>query len=1020
MDKKHGILQVLGWILLVLAFFIGLGVAVTSHLLTRPKYYAHQVQESVTKVEKNLKDLADNNADASSYGNNGFGLFIFNGDSLLFWNNNSVGPRIIRRRVKPDTDTICNLLTGDYYVHSFSKGQMTYYTFALLNTTYKLENRYFENRFVISNPLIKNKVQFHDDEGYTIYSTEGRTLGRFQIEPTTTLRSPHREIVYGIIVLLALFGILLIVNGKRKPMEVQYKFRVEYGIGTIIAVAVLLTYLFYHRSVNQENAEMRAIADRLSEKRDVRFEKSYTGFTELVNTDNTLNDIVFSESNVLADVVLGYCKELLFDETMNQYVSSLTLCDPDEEITIQPGGFITDCDDYFLEKLANNSQKRIGEGLYFIDYNTLDPNYLGKIRLFSTDSLQEKTLYLEFYKPIAPEGFSFPQFLQETGNKKPYDYSVAHYRDNILVYKYGKYAYPNYFSKLKVKDMSFSQERGYKHYTRNTDNNKSIVISTPRKGWSEITAPFAVFFLGLLIPYLVLYWLVKPQQEIKKRSFRQRLQSVVFLTLGLSFLAIGPVSVIYMRSLYNQKTSAAQFETTRSIAAEMCNDVHIEELINQVSRETIREVLQHYATTFFTDLNLYKLDGRLIATTRMEIYDLNLQAPLMNPEAYQAMHQNKALFYTHEEHLGKGLYESAYIPLNDSNGNTIAYLNTPYFTSATELHKEIRNFVLTYINIILVLLAFALIFVINLTNRLTQPLSLIQSKLGNIKIDQKNEPIEWKANDEIGALVKQYNQLIVELEKSTVELKRTTTESAWRGVARQVAHEIKNSLTPMRLSVQMLQRNIDNGKATPEQILRTTNTLIEQIDALSDIASSFSRYAKLPENHPQPLDLAELIGNVVNLYDNTENIEFHFNYDPSQEYTFNGDKTNLNSAFGNLVKNAVQAIGSKPDGKISADLKTIDKWFIISIKDNGKGIKEEDKSQIFLPNFTTKTGGSGVGLSLTYNIVQVAGGTISFESEENVGTTFRIELPKQYTSAPTAMKKPSNFSTKESLRSALK
>ena len=198
----------------------------------------------------------------------------------------------------------------------------------------------------------------------------------------------------------------------------------------------------------------------------------------------------------------------------------------------------------------------------------------------------------------------------------------------------------------------------------------------------------------------------------------------------------------------------------------------------------------------------------------------------------------------------------------------------------------------------------------------------------------------------------------------------------------------------MRLSVQLLQRNIENGKATPEQIQRTTNTLIEQIDALSDIASSFSRYAKLPENHPQPLDLAELIGNVVNLYDNIENIEFHYDYDPSQDHTYNGDKTNLNSAIGNLIKNATQAIGSKPDGRIDVRLQSTETNFIISVKDNGKGIKEEDKSQIFLPNFTTKSGGSGVGLSLTYNIIQAAGGTISFESEEGKGTMFVVELLK--------------------------
>jgi len=232
------------------------------------------------------------------------------------------------------------------------------------------------------------------------------------------------------------------------------------------------------------------------------------------------------------------------------------------------------------------------------------------------------------------------------------------------------------------------------------------------------------------------------------------------------------------------------------------------------------------------------------------------------------------------------------------------------------------------------------------------------------------------------------------LEKSATELKRTAAESAWRGVARQVAHEIKNSLTPMRLSVQLLQRNVDNGKATPEQVQRTTNTLIEQIDALSDIASSFSRYAKLPENHPAPLDLAELIQNVVNLYDNTDNIEFHYDFDPTKDHTYNGDKTNLNSVVGNLIKNATQAIGSKPNGQIDVSLKDAKTAFIISVKDNGKGIKEDDKSQIFLPNFTTKSGGSGVGLSLSYNIVQAAGGTISFESQEGVGTEFVIELPK--------------------------
>ena len=199
----------------------------------------------------------------------------------------------------------------------------------------------------------------------------------------------------------------------------------------------------------------------------------------------------------------------------------------------------------------------------------------------------------------------------------------------------------------------------------------------------------------------------------------------------------------------------------------------------------------------------------------------------------------------------------------------------------------------------------------------------------------------------------------------------------------------------MRLSAQMLEQAADRHSDDLEgKIKRTTGTLIEQIDALSDIASSFSNYAKLPENNPQPLNLAELVGNVVNLYNNADNITFVYRYDPSKDHTFNGDKTHLNSAVSNLIKNATQAIGNKPQGRVEVTLESLESTFVIRVKDNGKGIKEEDKKMIFLPNFTTKSGGSGVGLSLTHNIIQAAGGIISFESQEGEGAEFIIELPK--------------------------
>ncbi len=994
-NSKH-IGNWIAWSSIILLLLIG-----TYFLFSlNESFVQRNLQRSVQKMDKEMQNLIDKGLNQEQLEKSHTGLSIFMSDTLVYWNRNDVSPKLMKRKVTVGHDTICSLLSGNYYVKSYERGSMTYYVYRTVNTTYQIENRYFENRIQSLPWFIDADIAIAEKEGgIALTNNENKVLTYYKITDKPRLKEPFRSLWFvPIVVLIAIVALLALGRHRKETPDDEKKTRaVVIGIGAVLIISIICTYIYHKKTVAKENSQMQQLAEKLMVKRDEGFEKSYLQFAEQLKNDTSVREMLFAESNVLADVILGYSKELLFDETMKAYNATLTLCAPGEEINIQPEGLVTECEGYFLEKLGNNRHERVGDGLYFMDYYTLDPNYLGTIRIESKDTLQQKTLYFEFYKPIAPEGFGFPQLLQEANSQTPYDYSVGSYRDNQLVYKYGRYVYPNFLNSLKVRDKEYTFSRKYKHYAIIVDDNNAIVVSTPSKSWTEITAPFAVFFLGLLLPYLLILWLIRPKEHRKwrDRSLRSRLQTVVFLTLGISLLVIGPVSIVYMQTLYNKKTTANQFDTTRTLSIEMRNDHDIATTMRTASRERWNEILQQYTTTFFTDLNLYNLNGQLIATTRPEIYDLHLLAPLMDPEAYQNIHKNKELYYTHAEHLGKGTYESAYIPLSDDNGNTLAYLNTPYFTSSTDLHKEIRDFILTYLNIIIVLLGIALLLILLIARRLTKPLALIQDKLRHIKIDQKNEHIEWEGDDEIGELVEEYNKLIDKLDESVAELKRTTTESAWREVARQVAHEIKNSLTPMRLSVQMLQRNIENGKATTQQIQSTANTLIEQIDSLSNIASSFSSYAKMPENHPAPFDLAELVGNVVNLYDNVDNIEFHYDHDPSVDHTFVGDKTHLNSAVSNLVKNAVQAIGSKPNGRIEVALRASDKAFVISVKDNGKGIKDEDKEKIFLPNFTTKTGGSGVGLSLTFNIVQSAGGTITFESQEGEGAEFIIQLPKQ-------------------------
>ncbi len=973
-----------GYWLIGIGLFLMLTLGLTFGYWINEKTLMRGLHSSLTRLDGKMERLIEKGMNYESFNQAQMGLVVFENDSLTYWNTNEFNPKLLRRKVSSATDTICALGSGDYYIKSFTQGSYQYYVFKLISTHYQIENQYFENTCTLFPRWVHAEVRFQaQGEGAQLVSKP-------------EIRKPFR-LLFLPLALLVLVGLLMVLFKPRQPNEARKNRTMSIGLVTIFLISMVATVVYSKVSVRRENDRIRSLAERLSDKRDNRFEKSYTGFVELVKTDSDFHELVFAESNVLAEVVLDYSKELLFDENMKAYDVTLTLCDPGEEISVQPEGYIMDCEDLFLEKIANNKHARVGDGLYFMDYYTLDPNYIGKIPVYSPDSLLKKTLYFEFYKSVIPHGFGFPQLLQENSSQKPYDYSVAHYRDSLLVYKYGRYVYPNSIHNMRVADHEFQYGKRYKHYAVRYGENDTLVISMIRKQWSELIAPFALFFLGLSLPFLFVVWLFRPMKyrTWKNRSFRQRLQIVIFLVMGFSFLIVGAVSMVYMRSLYNQNARATQFSNTRTLSIEMSNDLDLVRLMKNASGDQWNKILQQYANTFFTDLNLYRLNGQLLASTRPEIYDLELQAAMMNGEAYQNMHRDKAIFFTHQEQLGNGVYESSYIPLTDSRGLPLAYLNTPYFSSTTDFQKEIKGFVLTYLNIILFFVGITLLIVLLLTKQLTKPLLLLQSKIAEFQLNHKNELIDMEGEDEIGSLVKEYNKLSKKLEISANELMRTTTESAWRGVAREVAHEITNTLTPMSLSLQSLQRAAQQKKGDVEEHLqRTTTTLLEQIQSLSDIASTFSRYAKMPINPPQPLNLAELVGNLVNLYDMEENVTFSYDYDPEADYTFNGDKTNLNSAIGNILKNAVQAIGTRSDGQVRVSLESQEQQFVIRIKDNGKGIKEENKKLIFLPNFTTKSSGSGIGLSLAYNIIQTAGGKITFESQEGVGTEFIVTLSK--------------------------
>jgi nitrogen fixation/metabolism regulation signal transduction histidine kinase len=314
------------------------------------------------------------------------------------------------------------------------------------------------------------------------------------------------------------------------------------------------------------------------------------------------------------------------------------------------------------------------------------------------------------------------------------------------------------------------------------------------------------------------------------------------------------------------------------------------------------------------------------------------------------------------------------------------------------LAREISNLIVAVINFTLLLIVLTMSLAVFISGRLTSPLRMLSTGLASVELGKKSEHLSYKGHDEIGDMVKQYNRMVDEIEESTLKLTNSEREYAWREMAKQVAHEIKNPLTPMKLNIQQLYKSWKDGIPGFEKKLeRFTRNQIEYIENLSSIASAFSAFAKMPGASPVEVDLLEQIKTTLELFKNADNIVFRVNWPHENKIIVYADKEHLNGIFSNLIKNGIQSIPAGKEGLIKITLNLKGDKVVISVSDNGMGIPAELQKNLFLPNFTTKSSGMGMGLSIVKRYVEGANGRIWFESEIEKGSVFHIELPLKYT-----------------------
>ena len=426
------------------------------------------------------------------------------------------------------------------------------------------------------------------------------------------------------------------------------------------------------------------------------------------------------------------------------------------------------------------------------------------------------------------------------------------------------------------------------------------------------------------------------------------------------------------------------------IANRISGQSNLDALVNQYEVGLIYDMAESYQT----DISIYDAFGQLIVSTNPRLFKEQYRSIYMNPIAFQQFRNSASSTFVLNEQISELQYISAYSIINDNNLNVRGFVNLPYYSNRVDLYRQISSYMVTVVNIFVIL--FALVYIITqiISTSITQPLLLIRDEISRMKLGVRNEPILWNRNDEVGLLVSEYNKMIDALDVSLNKLAEVERQGAWLEIAKQVAHEIKNPLTPMRLSLQHLEyamsRKDDNIQ---EKTKKTIQLLIRQIDSLSSMAEEFSSFAKMPEPKMQITNFVEVLQDAVALMEREMGYTIQCNI-PHDTIEMQADPHQLGRVFNNLFKNAIQAIPEDRQAQVRVNVEVRQAIFTVTVTDNGKGIPTELNDKIFSPNFSTKNSGMGLGLAISKKIVEQFGGQIDFASQENIGTTFTLVFPK--------------------------
>lgn len=767
-------------------------------------------------------------------------------------------------------------------------------------------------------------------------------------------------------------------------------------------LSVFLVLISSELGFRKEQSRVEVWANRLSMDRDISLELLLRSSEPAISSDLLISSLSVLD-NINATIQNRISENYLYRISQDYDISVYI---------INENSNTPEMSAFFSERIR--AGQPIADNSHFVyDYSTNGhARYSAIFSYFTEHGVTHMLLCVESKANKEDRGYSRLLGFSDPGKVViPARYSYARYSHNDLVTYKGTYAYPIIMTERIARQVEEGGSGhmvidGFVHFVHETSPEEVVIISRPR--YESFNYVLEVISIALLA-YLAMSLLALSRQRqtmMGKNYYKSRVTTVLVLSLIATLIVMALVSVlfVYRRNDTNQKSMMS--DKVSSIQALLENRYRgVRNYVELASQENTT-VLETVSNITKADITLYTPSGVVLNTTSPDIFERMLIGSRINEDAYDNIIFKNKRYYINKETVAGQKYYSLNAPVFNGDGQILAIFSSPYNDESYDLGMDAVKHSVTIVAVFLILLILARFMIVTVVDRMFKPLVEMGRKMNATNIDDL-EYISYDRDDEITTLVTAYNRMVTDLSESSRQLAQAERDKAWSAMARQVAHEIKNPLTPMKLQLQRIIRLKEkNAPGWQEKFDEGASIILDHIDILSSTANEFSTFAKLYTEEPTLIDLDELIKEEIGMFDNKDNIEFQYIGLPGS-YVM-GPKPQLTRAFVNLLTNSVQAIeilqqeqaesGEEPrKGIIFVSVRmssSKDGCYDIVFEDNGPGVSEENQAKLFTPNFTTKSSGTGLGLAMCRSILEMSGAEIRYSKSFTLqGACFTIVFP---------------------------